>query len=87
MSTKDRIHSPDGPASLSGSRLLFSDATYGPENLKAICQAFDRAWEAIAPIVDNTALAQEAARLKLANMILSVASNDKVDQVRTKPVS
>lgn len=75
----------DEAGSPSGSRQFFSDSTYGPESLKRICEAFDRAWEAIEPVVDGTALAREAARLKLANMILSVASSDKLDGDRTKP--
>lgn len=67
------------------SQRLFSEEAYGPENLKLICEAFDGAWEAVARIVDSTPLAREAARLKLANLILSIASNDKLDQARAKP--
>ena len=58
------------------------DSSYGPESLKLICSAFDRAWEAIRPVVDDTPLAHEAARLKLANMILGLASSHTLDQVR-----
>ena len=63
------------------------DSTYGPENLKLIGEAFDRAWEAIRPVVDDTPLAHEAARLKLANMILGLASSHTLDQVRAKQSS
>ena len=67
-----------------GTRQLFSATAYGPENLKLICRAFDQAWAAIEPVVDDNALAREAARLKLANMLLGVASNDKLDQARAR---
>lgn len=61
---------------------LIKAAAYGPEDLKLICEAFDRAWEAIMPVVDDAPLAQEAARLKLANMILSIARSDKRGHAR-----
>ncbi len=51
-------------------------SAYGPERLKQIYRAFDQAWEAIKPLIDNTPLAQEAARLTLANTILSLAKSD-----------
>ena len=57
-------------------RKLLSGSAYGPERLKAIYRAFDEAWAAIKPIVEDTPLAHEAARLKLANMILTVAHDD-----------
>lgn len=60
------------------------DSTYGPESLKLIGEAFDRAWEAIRPVVDDTPLAHEAARLKLANMILGLASSQTLDQARVR---
>lgn len=56
-------------------RSLFSGSAYGPERLKEIYEAFDKAWAAIRPLVQDAPLAQEAARLKLANMILAVAGN------------
>jgi hypothetical protein len=55
---------------------LLSGASYGPDRLKEIFRAFDGAWAAIKPIVEDSALAHEAARLKLANVILSVAKDD-----------
>jgi hypothetical protein len=63
-------------------RQVFSQAAYGPEQLKLICDAFDQAWEAIRPVVDDNPLAHEAARLKLANMILGIASSQKLGQAR-----
>lgn len=61
-------------------RNLLSGATYGPERLKLIYQAFDDAWQAIEPLVDKAPLAHEAARLKLANLILEVAKDGEAAQ-------
>ena len=63
-------------------RQIFRQVAYGPEDLKRICEAFDRAWEAIRPLLNDNPLAHEAARLKLANMILGIASSHKLDQSR-----
>jgi hypothetical protein len=57
-------------------RNLLSGASYGPDKLKDIYQAFDAAWAAIKPLVDDTPLAHEAARIKLANLILDVAKDE-----------
>ncbi len=59
-------------------RTILGGASYGPESLKDIYQAFDDAWKAIRPLVDETPLAQEAARIKLANFILSIAKDERV---------
>jgi hypothetical protein len=67
-----------------GARQLLGGSAYGPENLRTIGKAFDQAWQAIAPLVDDNVLAHEAARLKLANMILSVASSENLDPTRAK---
>ena len=52
-------------------------ASYGPDALKAIGQAFDEAWQTVAGNFD--ADTTEAARLRLANAILSVATEDTRD--------
>lgn len=57
------------------------DLAYGPESLKIMGEAFDQAWEAIRPIVDDNPLSHEAARLKLANMILSVARSRALEGI------
>lgn len=57
-------------------RQLISGASYGPDALKIIFQAFDDAWDSIADNFGNDPLAIEAARLKLANIILSFPDND-----------
>ena len=56
-------------------RSLLNGSAYGPERLNEIYEAFDKAWAAIKPLVQDAPLAQEAARLKLANMILAVAGD------------
>jgi hypothetical protein len=58
---------------------LIRQSSYGPDRLKQIYEAFDRAWEAVKPLLDDNPLAHEAARLKLANTILSMAKGDLVD--------
>jgi hypothetical protein len=47
--------------------------------LKGITQAFDGAWNSIAANFGNNPLAIEAARLKLANIILAIAQNEGGD--------
>jgi len=56
---------------------IHNASSYGPEALKAITQAFDEAWLAIAG--NFSAEATAAARLRLAQTLLSVASEDSRD--------
>src|ERR1700730_9431028 len=58
---------------------LIQGATFGPDTLKIIGQAFDEAWKNIAGNFGENPLAIEAARLKLANAILSVANEGSRD--------
>ncbi len=58
-------------------RLLISNASYGPESLKILFEAFDSAWLQLSPSYGNDPQAVEAARVKLAETILTLA------QVRT----
>lgn len=58
---------------IAADRQLIADATYDPDQLKAIRKAFDDAWAQIEPQVSKRAEAIEAARLKLATIVLSVA--------------
>lgn len=51
----------------------------GPEALKAICQAFDEAWQSIAGNFGSGPPSIEADRLQLANALLSVASEGSRD--------
>jgi hypothetical protein len=52
-------------------------ASYGPDALKAIGQAFDQAWLAIAGNFDSAIT--EVARQRLAKAILSLAAEDSRD--------
>jgi len=58
---------------------FITDATFDPDQLKAIRKAFDDAWEQIAPQISKRAEAIEAARLKLASIVLSVAKRSTQD--------
>ena len=52
---------------------LIAEAAFDPAQLNAIKKAFDDAWEQIGPNVSSRAEAVEAGRLRLANIVLSVA--------------
>lgn len=52
---------------------LIDNASFGPDALKAIGEAFDGAWREIAGNFGNEPGDVESARLKLANALLSVA--------------
>jgi hypothetical protein len=56
-----------------------SSASYGPDELKSLFKAFDEAWEVIAPTTSGRAGAIEATRMKLANVILGLASGGERD--------
>jgi hypothetical protein len=58
-------------------RQLISKASYGPDELKILCQAFDDAWGMIAPSVSGRVSAIEAARLTLADIILSLPNGKR----------
>ena len=60
-------------------RRLIESALYDPEQLKALRKAFDEAWEGIAPGVSTRPAAIEAARLKLAEIVLGLAKNGNLD--------
>jgi len=58
---------------------LIDGASFGPDALKAIAEAFDAAWSAIAGNFGNDPSEIDDARYRLANAILSVASEDSRD--------
>jgi len=60
-------------------RALIDGASFGPDALKAISQAFDRAWSDIASHFGGDPSVTDAARIALANAMLSVASDDSRD--------
>ena len=57
-------------------RQLIDGASFGPDALKAIGQAFDAAWAEIAANFGDDPPDVEKARLRLANALLSIAHED-----------
>jgi hypothetical protein len=90
---------PESSGSDKAKRLL-EGASYGPEALQIVCQAFDEVWASIQGNYGDDPAAIEAARLKLANIILifphnaihsvalirSCALNSMASQSQTKPI-
>jgi hypothetical protein len=58
-------------------RKLIDGAAFGPETLKVMCQAFDAAWSNIAGNFGEDQVS--SARMKLANIILAIATKDSRD--------
>jgi hypothetical protein len=65
-------------------RKLIDGAAFGPDALKAIGKAFDEAWLEIAGNFGTDPLQIEAARLRLAEAVLSVAHEDSRDAATLK---
>jgi len=65
-------------------RQLIADSSYGPDTLKVLFQAFDEAWKEVAPLTSQDEMAVEAARLKLASMVLTVATSESRDAEQIK---
>jgi hypothetical protein len=57
-------------------RSLMDGASFGPDVLRAIVYAFDEAWKEIAGNFGSDPVEIDAARLKLAKALLSVADDD-----------
>ena len=60
-------------------RVFFADASYGPDQIKVLCKAFDAAWDQLAPNRSKDPDAVEAARTRLANMVLGLANKGVLD--------
>ena len=60
-------------------RQLIDGASFGPDALRAIGDAFDAAWAEISGRFGIDLVAIEATRLSLSNAVLSVASEDSRD--------
>jgi hypothetical protein len=60
-------------------RQLIDSASFGPDTLKAIGQAFDAAWQDIAGNFGEDLQGSEKARTKLAKALLSIAAEDSRD--------
>ena len=63
---------------------LVHSAAYGPETLKILFKAFDDAWDEVKPTVSKRPRAIEAARLRLANILLSLVKEDSRDPTQLK---
>jgi hypothetical protein len=63
-------------------RQILSGASFAPDQLRVMFEAFDQAWAAIAVQVGDDPLSIEVARLKLANLILSLARDGNTDDPR-----
>jgi hypothetical protein len=60
-------------------RELIAGAAFGPDVLKVITKAFDEAWAELAPQTSIRPQAIDAARLRLANIVLSLATEGSSD--------
>ena len=60
-------------------RHLIEGASFGPDALKALGQAFDEAWKEIAANFGNEPAVIESAHLRLAQALLSVADDNSRD--------
>ena len=65
-------------------RTLIADSSYGPDTLKVLFQAFDEAWKEVAPLTGQNEMAVEAARLRLASIVLTVATSESRDAEQIK---
>ena len=65
-------------------RRLIDGAAFGPETLKAVGEAFDQAWAQIAGNFGNDPLEVESAKLRLAEAMLSVATDESTDVASLK---
>jgi hypothetical protein len=60
-------------------RQRIGGASYDPDQIKALGQAFDAAWAQIGPGVSSRPQAIEATRLKLADILLGLAKAGNFD--------
>lgn len=65
-------------------RRLIDGASFGPDTLKVVGQAFDEAWAEIADHFGNLPIEVESARLRLAEAMLSVAMEGSTDVAALK---
>jgi hypothetical protein len=65
--------------SATNARQLIDGASFGPNALKAIGQAFDAAWAEIAGNFGDDRADVEKARVRLADALLSIAHEDSRD--------
>jgi hypothetical protein len=63
---------------------LIDGATFGPATVKAVGLAFDEAWVQIGNHFGNTPLEIESARIRLADAMLSIATEGSTDVAALK---
>jgi hypothetical protein len=63
---------------------LIDGASYGPETLKAMTRAYDAAWREIGSSFGNDSRDIQKARLRLAQAVLSIASQESCDVAALK---
>jgi len=70
-------------------RLLIGGASFSPDELKVIFEAFDDAWCEVGPDVGTDPDAVQVARLSLATIVLSIAAAGSFERVglRTSTVA
>ena len=61
---------------------VLSDGCYGPDQLKILTEVFDDAWSQIAPSIERRPRAVQAARLRLADIVLYLHDSDNQDVAR-----
>jgi hypothetical protein len=61
-------------------RQLIGGATFPSDVLKVIFEAFDDAWAEVGPSISSRPEAVEAARLSLAEIVLSLATSDPIER-------
>ena len=64
-------------------RAMLGSAIFEPAQLKVVQDAFDDAWEIVAPQVSKRPEAIEAARMKLAEFVMGLARNGSVPDAKT----
>jgi len=65
-------------------RQMIDGASFGPATLKAMGEAFDQAWRQIAKNFGDNPAQVENARLRLAEAMLSIATEDSTDVAALK---
>ena len=60
-------------------RSIIGNASFGPDTLKVLYHAFDDAWASVAGNFGDDPSVIERARVRLANALLSVASEESRD--------
>jgi hypothetical protein len=61
-------------------RQLIGSATFSPDELSILFEAFDVVWHEVAGDVSSRAVAVDTARLRLATIVLSLAKAGPIDR-------